>query len=167
MHVLYAHPNFTTLRGARSTRAYDFAGRRVECGLGVTLVTEVYDKSDLRPDALSWIGAIRSGHAAARGVWPNKLFDAFAAGIPVIQTTQGWMRNVLSEHDCGITIDTTQPTALADATVEPAGEPPRRDRMARAGRRLAREVYSVDRLAVKLLDTLAAAQTLRHGASPR
>ena len=39
--------------------------------------------------------------------------------------------------------------------------------MARNALRLAREVYSVDRLAVKLLDTLARAQAPRDGALER
>ena len=100
-------------------------------------------------------------------VSPNKLFDAFAAGLPVIQTTQGWIRQVLADHDCGITVDATRPTALADAMVALAEDRPRRDRMARNARRLAREVYSVERLAATLLDTLAATQSPRHGAPAR
>ena len=87
-------------------------------------------------------------------VSPNKLFDAFAAGLPVIQTTQGWIHRVLADHDCGITVDATAPTALSDAMVTLADDRQRRDRMARNARRLASEVYSVDRLSNELLDTL-------------
>jgi len=97
-------------------------------------------------------------------VSPNKLFDAFAAGLPVIQTTQGWIRQVLADYDCGITVDATAPTALADAMVTLADDRPRRDRMAHNGRRLAREVYSVNPLSNKLLDALADA--LRPRRSP-
>ena len=100
-------------------------------------------------------------------VSPNKLFDAFAAGIPVIQTTRGWIRRVLAERDCGVTVDATQPTALADAMVTLAEDRPRRDRMARNAGRLAREVYSVDRLAATLLDTLQATQAPRDGVQSR
>ncbi|MYH28877.1 MAG: glycosyltransferase family 4 protein [Acidobacteria bacterium] len=87
-------------------------------------------------------------------VSPNKLFDAFAAGLPVIQTTQGWIRRVLADHDCGITVDATAPTALSDAMVRLADDRQQRDRMARNARRLASDVYSVDRLSNELLDTL-------------
>ena len=100
-------------------------------------------------------------------VSPNKLFDAFAAGIPVIQTTNGWIRQVLADHDCGVTVDATRPTALADAMVMLAGDPRTRDRMARNAQRLAREVYSVDRLATTLLNALAATQGARYGALER
>lgn len=94
---------------------------------------------------------------------PNKLFDAFAAGLPVIQTTGGWIRQVLAERDCGITVDGTEPAALADAMLALAGDRPRRDRMGRNARRLAREVYSVDRTAATLLDVLVAARASAPG----
>ena len=97
-------------------------------------------------------------------VSPNKLFDAFAAGLPVIQTTQGWIREVLAEHDCGITVDATRPTALADAMVQLANDRQGRDRMARNAGRLAREVYSVERLAPRVLATLATARSSRDDA---
>ena len=100
-------------------------------------------------------------------VSPNKLFDAFAAGLPVIQTTQGWIRQVLADHDCGITVDATAPTGLGDAMVTLADDRQRRDRMAGNARRLAREVYSVERLAVVLLHTLAAAHAQHHGEPAR
>ena len=99
-------------------------------------------------------------------VSPNKLFDAFAAGLPVIQTTQGWIRQVLADHDCGITVDATAPTALADAMVTLADDRPRRDQMGRNARRLACDVYSADRLAATLLETLAAAHRHRLGVPP-
>ena len=58
MHVLYVYPNFTTPRGAWSTRAYDFARRWIDRGHRVTVVTGVYDKSDLRPTGLTWTGVV-------------------------------------------------------------------------------------------------------------
>ena len=58
MHVLYVYPNFTTPRGAWSTRAYDFARCWIDRGHRVTVVTGVYDKSDLRPTGLTWTGVV-------------------------------------------------------------------------------------------------------------
>ena len=86
---------------------------------------------------------------------PNKLFDAFAAGLPVIQTTQGWIRRVLADHDCGITVDPLHPTALAEAMVTLSDDRGRRDGMGRNARRVAHELYATDRLAGRLLSTLA------------
>lgn len=91
-------------------------------------------------------------------VSPNKLFDALAAGLPVIQTTQGWIRGVLRDHDCGITVDPHRPEALAVAMVALSDDRPRRDRMARNARRVAGEAFGTERLADRMLDTLAAAR---------
>ena len=33
---------------------------------------------------------------------PNKFFESFAAGVPVIITTQGWMRDFVESHNVGI-----------------------------------------------------------------
>lgn len=35
---------------------------------------------------------------------PNKLFDAFAAGVPLIQNTQGWIKELFKHHACGINV---------------------------------------------------------------
>lgn len=97
---------------------------------------------------------------------PNKFFDALAAGLPVIQTTGGWMRRVLAEHDCGITVDPTRPAALAEAMVALADDRPRRDRMARNARRVAREAFATERIADRLLDALTEAHRARGRAAP-
>ena len=91
-------------------------------------------------------------------VSPNKLFDAWAAGLPVIQTTQGWIREVLRDNGCGITVDPNRPEALAEAMVALADDRPRRDRMGRNARRVAVEGFGTERLADRMLDTLAAAR---------
>jgi glycosyltransferase involved in cell wall biosynthesis len=50
MRILYFYQYFTTPKGAWSTRAYEFARRWVEAGDHVTVITPVYDKSDIQPD---------------------------------------------------------------------------------------------------------------------
>ena len=49
MRVLYFYQYFTTPSGSWSTRVYEMARRWVCSGDHVTVVTSVYDKSDLRP----------------------------------------------------------------------------------------------------------------------
>ena len=88
---------------------------------------------------------------------PNKLFDAFAAGIPVIQTTGGWIRQLLAERGCGVTVDPHRPTALAEAMVALSEDRSRRDRMARNARRVADQLFATDLLAQRMLDVLATA----------
>src|SRR5438270_12120765 len=52
MRIVYFYQYFTTPKGAWSTRAYEFARRWVRAGDSVTVVTSVYDKSDLDPQKL-------------------------------------------------------------------------------------------------------------------
>ncbi len=46
---------------------------------------------------------------------PNKLFDAFAAGVPVIQTSQGWIWDLLEQEVCGLNVPLGDADAMADA----------------------------------------------------
>ena len=96
-------------------------------------------------------------------VSPNKLFDALAAGIPVIQTTQGWIRSVLADFDCGITVAPNRPTALAEAMVSLSEDTARREQMGRNARRVAHELYATDLLATRMLDTLKTTCEQRAG----
>lgn len=46
---------------------------------------------------------------------PNKLFDSFAAGVPVIQSTRGWIANLIKENHCGKNVDPLRPEEFANA----------------------------------------------------
>jgi glycosyltransferase involved in cell wall biosynthesis len=46
---------------------------------------------------------------------PNKVFDAFAAGIPILQTTQGWIKELVNKERCGINLPPNDPFRFADA----------------------------------------------------
>lgn len=35
---------------------------------------------------------------------PNKMFDSFAAGVPIIQSTRGWIKELVEEKQCGINV---------------------------------------------------------------
>ena len=45
---------------------------------------------------------------------PNKFFESLSAGVPVIQNTQGWMKDFLEIHQVGFTLSPNDPYALAD-----------------------------------------------------
>ena len=49
---------------------------------------------------------------------PNKFFESLAAGVPVIQTTNGWMRDFIERHVVGFTVDPERPQALADLLIK-------------------------------------------------
>ncbi|SMO36185.1 glycosyltransferase family 4 protein [Solitalea koreensis] len=48
---------------------------------------------------------------------PNKLFESLAAGVPVVQTTQGWIKDFLDQNNCGFTVKPDNPEELADLLI--------------------------------------------------
>jgi glycosyltransferase involved in cell wall biosynthesis len=44
---------------------------------------------------------------------PNKVFDSFAAGKPVIQTTRGWIYDLIAREHCGFNADPQKPEDFA------------------------------------------------------
>jgi glycosyltransferase involved in cell wall biosynthesis len=46
---------------------------------------------------------------------PNKMFDSFAAGIPIIQNTRGWIRELVDRSGCGINVTPKDPNSMAAA----------------------------------------------------
>jgi glycosyltransferase involved in cell wall biosynthesis len=87
-------------------------------------------------------------------VSPNKMFDAFAAGIPVIQTTQGWIKELLAREHCGITVPADDPEAMAGAVMQMARDHRIRETMAANARRVARDLFDRDLLATKMRQVL-------------
>ncbi len=93
---------------------------------------------------------------------PNKLFDAFASGVPVVQTTQGWIKDLLARENCGITVAPNDPEAMADAVLRVADEECLRNKLSGNARRVARDLFDRELLANKmrqvLLDAVANAK---------
>lgn len=85
---------------------------------------------------------------------PNKMFDSFAAGTPVIQTTQGWIKEMFEKERCGITVPPDDPEAMADAIELLADNPELREDMGRNAFRLAKTKFERRQLALRLLDQL-------------
>jgi glycosyltransferase involved in cell wall biosynthesis len=87
-------------------------------------------------------------------VSPNKLFDAFAAGVPVVQTTQGWIKTLLAREECGITVAPDNPGAMAEAVEQLASDLELHDRLAANARRVAREQFDRDMVAGRYREIL-------------
>lgn len=49
---------------------------------------------------------------------PNKFFESLAAGVPVIQNTNGWMKDYLEKNKVGITLSPDDARALANTLIE-------------------------------------------------
>lgn len=82
---------------------------------------------------------------------PNKLFESFAAGVPVIQTTNGWIKELLENEKCGLTVDSTKPNEMAEALLKLKTNPKLRETMAQNSLRLATEQFRKEILSDKML----------------
>src|SRR5690606_32412168 len=54
---------------------------------------------------------------------PNKFFESLAAGIPVIQNTNGWMKEFLKQHEVGYTLNPNDPKQLAEKLIQMKDSP--------------------------------------------
>lgn len=85
---------------------------------------------------------------------PNKLFDYMASGKPVIQTTQGWISDLMKEKCYGITVPPNDPEAMAAAIIKLVDHPSIANEMGTTAKWLATEVFDRDLLAGKYLEIL-------------
>ena len=90
---------------------------------------------------------------------PNKMFDALAAGRPVLINVPGWLRETIESNGCGRYVDPQRPEALADALEELSSQPELCERMGRQARALLEREFSrevlTERLERVLLDAVA------------
>jgi glycosyltransferase involved in cell wall biosynthesis len=86
---------------------------------------------------------------------PNKMFDSFAAGLPIIQNTAGWMKALVDQHGCGLNVETGNPASMAAAinTISELDQEHWKG-MANAARALAINTFNRDILADQYYDAL-------------
>jgi glycosyltransferase involved in cell wall biosynthesis len=82
------------------------------------------------------------------------LYESLAAGLPIIQTTQGWIKDLLEEHQCGFTINAKQPDALAELLIKLYEDPQLCEAMGVRGRELAEKEFDSDKLANNMLNLI-------------
>ena len=91
-------------------------------------------------------------------VSPNKLFDAFAAGLPVVQTTQGWIKTLVAEEKCGLTVDRGDMKGVAVALSTIVNDSDLQANMSINAQKLAKSRFDRNQLALdymSLLESLA------------
>lgn len=119
-----------------------------------------------RESVFGWLGAavcslsIFDRAAVLETSSPNKLFDALACGVPLVQDTQGWMKDLLEKEQCGITVPRGDTRAMAEAVLELARNEELRQRLAANARRLGRERFERGLLAEKMRQILRRAAGL-------
>ena len=84
---------------------------------------------------------------------PNKMFDALAAGKPVLINVGGWLDETIEGNHCGRSLDPRHPEALAGALVELAAAPELCAEMGRNARALAERQFD-RRLLARRLETV-------------
>lgn len=85
---------------------------------------------------------------------PNKFFESLAAGVPVIQNTNGWMKDFLTEHKLGFTIDPNSPEILVDKLIELDKNPNVRIDIKERAIHIAKENFDKDKLADQMLKAI-------------
>ncbi|OHB85364.1 MAG: hypothetical protein A2Z38_08055 [Planctomycetes bacterium RBG_19FT_COMBO_48_8] len=93
--------------------------------------------------------------AAKEHTWsPNKMFDALAAGKPVLINVPGWLGETIEKNNCGRCLDANRPQMLADALEELAAEPELCRQMGKNARELAEREFDRVKLANRLENVL-------------
>jgi glycosyltransferase involved in cell wall biosynthesis len=98
---------------------------------------------------------------------PNKLMEALAAGTPVVQTTEGWIKTFLEEHQCGFTFSSDDPVALADLLIHLADDPTWRPAMSLRASAVARRLFDKNQLATDYLTALSNVCQSKHNITDR
>ncbi|HLT72986.1 MAG TPA: glycosyltransferase family 4 protein [Cyclobacteriaceae bacterium] len=85
---------------------------------------------------------------------PNKLFDSLAAGRPIIQTTQGWIKDLVECESVGISVRPNQPEEMADAIITLCTDDDLANRLGRNAAGLAEQRFERSRLAHYMLENI-------------
>jgi len=86
---------------------------------------------------------------------PNKIFDSFAAGKPIVQTTRGWIKTLVEESNCGLNADPQNPQDFAKKIDEYFNlEESEKKKKSMAAKNLAKFQFNRELLAEKYLNYL-------------
>ncbi len=84
--------------------------------------------------------------------FPNAVLEAMAAGLPVVSTAVGGIREVVEHGRTGLLVPPRDPRALADALASLIADPTRAQALASQGRALVERRYSFDRMVRSMED---------------
>ena len=83
----------------------------------------VPDKSEVARLVASFQVCLTIYRSAKENTWsPNKMFDAFSSGKPVLVNVGGWLGDMVEDNNCGKSLDPHRPDALAGALEELAAD---------------------------------------------
>jgi glycosyltransferase involved in cell wall biosynthesis len=82
---------------------------------------------------------------------PNKLYESLAAGVPVIQNTKGWIKQLIDVNHCGFTVDADKEEELVATLIFMSDHPEETKHMGERARLLAEKEFDKTLLATKML----------------
>ena len=85
---------------------------------------------------------------------PNKVFEYFSGGLPVLSSLRGELDRIISESGCGLSYEAGDAEGLASAVLKLHGDPELRRRMGENARRLFEERFSAGRVYSSMIDHL-------------
>lgn len=85
---------------------------------------------------------------------PNKLYESLSAGVPVIQNTNGWIKTLLEDNNCGYTVDADDEKELVDKLIYLADNHQQAEVLGKNARTLAVREFDKVFLANKMLNAL-------------
>ena len=113
-----------------------------------------------KEDVVLWLKRARAALYTIKGVpvlntgSPNKMFDAFALGVPLIQNSDGWIWDLVEAEGCGLNVPIGDAGAMAAAMARLCDDDALYASCAAAARRLARTRFDRGRLAAEYLRAL-------------
>jgi glycosyltransferase involved in cell wall biosynthesis len=85
---------------------------------------------------------------------PNKMFDSFAAGVPIIQNTKGWIFDLVENSKCGLNVIPNSPLSMAQAMKKVINNDDFVKIASKNCSKLAEQVFNRDILANEYLDKI-------------
>ncbi len=114
-----------------------------------------------KTEVISWLQNARGAFVTFKNVpilqtsSPNKMFDAFAAGVPIIQNTKGWIMDLVNERNCGINVDPNLPQEMADSIKTLSQNTQQHLELAKNAKELGLNDFNRDLLAKKYFQSLS------------
>jgi glycosyltransferase involved in cell wall biosynthesis len=75
------------------------------------------------------------------GTSPNKFFDYISAGLPVLNNYPGWISELITQNNCGISVPPDNPVAFADSLIKLEQEKFKLPEMSVNARKLAKHEF--------------------------
>ena len=85
---------------------------------------------------------------------PNKLFESMAAAVPVIQTTNGWIKEMLEESQSGFTVSPTNEDELFDNLIFLADNEIEAEKIGKRGLEFARRNFDKNILSERMMKAI-------------